>query len=44
MQRKRYDAAFKAKAGLVAVKGLKTINEVAARYGVASEHGNEMER
>ncbi len=30
MQREEYDAVFKAKEALEAVKGLKTINEVAA--------------
>jgi len=34
MQRKRYDASFKAKVALELVKGLKTVNEVAAEYGV----------
>lgn len=34
MQRKKYDAAFKARVALELVKGLKTVNEVAADFGV----------
>ena len=34
MQRKKYSAAFKAKIALEAVKGLKTINEIAGESGV----------
>lgn len=34
MQRRKYDAAFKAGAALELVKGLKTVNEVAADFGV----------
>lgn len=34
MQRKKYDATFKAKVALELVKGLKTVNEVAADFGV----------
>jgi putative transposase len=34
MQRKKYDATFKARAALELVKGLKTVNEVAADFGV----------
>ena len=34
MQRKKYDAIFKARVALEAVKGLKTINEIAGEYGV----------
>ncbi len=33
-QRKRYSAAFKARVALDAVKGLKTVNELASTYGV----------
>ena len=32
--RKRYSAAFKAKVAVEAVKGQKTLNELAAEYGV----------
>ena len=35
--RKRYDAAFKAKVALAAVRGDKTISELASHYAV---HGN----
>ena len=34
MQRKKYSAEFKAKIALEAVKGLKTINEIAGETGV----------
>jgi len=34
MQRKKYDGPFKAKVALEVVKGLKTINEIAADFGV----------
>ena len=34
MQRKKYSAEFKAKVALEAVKGLKTVNEIAGDYGV----------
>lgn len=34
MQRKKYDAAFKARVALELAKGLKTVNEVAADFGV----------
>lgn len=34
MQRKKYDAAFKGRVALEAISGFKTINEVAAEYGV----------
>lgn len=34
MQRKKHDPAFKAKVALEVVKGLKTVNEIAADYGV----------
>ena len=33
-QRKRYSAEFKARVALEAVKGLKTVNELASTYGV----------
>ena len=33
-QRKRYSAEFKARVALDAVKGLKTVNELASIYGV----------
>jgi transposase-like protein len=33
-QRKRYSAEFKARVALDAVKGLKTVNELASTYGV----------
>jgi len=33
-KRKVYSAAFKAKIGLEAIKGLKTINEIGQEYGV----------
>jgi transposase-like protein len=35
--RKRYDSAFKARVALAAVRGDKTISELASEYGV---HGN----
>lgn len=34
MQRKKHDPAFKAKVALEVVKGLKTVNEIAADYEV----------
>lgn len=34
MQRKKYSAQFKAKVALEAVKGNKTINEIAGEFGV----------
>ena len=34
MQRKKYSASFKAKVAIEAVKGNKTINEIAGEYGV----------
>ena len=34
MQRKKHDAAFKAKVALEVVKGLKTVNEIAADFSV----------
>jgi transposase-like protein len=34
MQRKHYSAEFKAKIALEAIKGLKTINEIASEVGV----------
>lgn len=34
MQRKQHSAEFKAKVALEAVKGLKTVNELASEYGV----------
>jgi transposase-like protein len=34
MQRKKYDAAFKARVALELAKGQKTVNEVAADFGV----------
>jgi transposase-like protein len=34
MQRKYYSAEFKAKIALEAIKGLKTINEIASEVGV----------
>jgi putative transposase len=33
-QRKRYSAEFKARVALEALKGLKTVNELASTYGV----------
>jgi putative transposase len=33
-QRKQYSAAFKARVALEALKGLKTVNELASTYGV----------
>jgi transposase-like protein len=33
-QRKRYSAEFKARVALEALKGLKTVNELASMYGV----------
>lgn len=34
MQRKQHNAEFKAKVALEAIKGLKTVNELASEYGV----------
>lgn len=34
MQRKQHSAEFKAKVALEAIKGLKTVNELASEYGV----------
>ncbi len=34
MQRKNHDAAFKAKAALELVKGLRTVNEIASEHGL----------
>lgn len=34
MQRKKYSAQFKAKVAIEAVKGEKTINDIAGEYGV----------
>ncbi len=34
MQRKKYSAQFKAKVAIEAVKGNKTVNEIAGEYGV----------
>lgn len=34
MQRKKYDGPFKAKVALEVAKGLKTVNEIAADFGV----------
>ena len=33
-KRKSYTAAFKAKVGLEAIRGVKTINEIGQEYGV----------
>jgi len=41
MQRKKYDGPFKAKVALEVVKGLKTINEIAADFGVHPKHADE---
>jgi putative transposase len=38
-QRKRYSAEFKAKVALEAIKGQKTINELASKYGL---HPNQI--
>lgn len=34
MERKRYNAEFKAKVAIEAIKGEKTANEIAGEYGV----------
>ncbi len=34
MQRKKYSAQFKAKVAIEAVKGNKTVNDIAGEYGV----------
>ena len=34
MQRKKYSAEFKAKVALEAIKGQRTINEIASEYGI----------
>ncbi|HPB59905.1 MAG TPA: transposase [Candidatus Saccharicenans sp.] len=39
MKRKQYEAAFKARVALEAVKGEKTISQVASEYGV---HPNQV--
>jgi transposase-like protein len=33
-QRKQYNAAFKSKVALEAIKGVRTVNEIATHYGV----------
>jgi transposase-like protein len=33
-QRKQYQAAFKSKVALEAIKGVRTVNEIATHYGV----------
>lgn len=38
-QRKRYTADFKAKVALEAIKGQRTVNEIASRYGL---HPNQV--
>jgi len=37
-QRKQYQAAFKSKVALEAIKGVRTLNEIAAHYGVHPTH------
>lgn len=39
MQRKKFDPQFKAKVALEALKGQRTVNEIAAEYGV---HPNQV--
>ena len=38
MQRKRHSAELKAKVALEAIKGQKTVNEIASEYGVHPTH------
>ena len=44
MKRKRYTKEFKAKVALEAIKGQKTINEIASEYGVHSSQINDWKR
>jgi putative transposase len=44
MQRKQYSASFKAKVDLEAIKGLKTVNELASEYGVHPTQINQWKK
>jgi transposase-like protein len=44
MKRKRYTIEFKAKVALAAVKGQKTVNEIASEFGVHVSQINEWKR
>lgn len=44
MQRQQYSADFKAKVALDALKGLKTINELASEYGVHPTQINQWKK
>jgi transposase-like protein len=44
MQRKQHSAEFKAKVALEALKGLKTINELASEYGIHPTQINQWKK
>ena len=44
MKRKRYTKEFKAKVALEAVKGQKTVNQIASEFGVHSSQINDWKR
>ena len=44
MQRQKYSASFKAKIALEAIKGLKTINEIAGESPSTSDSNSTMEK
>jgi transposase len=44
MKRKRYTKEFKAKVALEAIKGQKTVNEIASEFGVHVSQINEWKR
>ena len=44
MKRKRYTKEFKAKVALEAIKGQKTVNEIASEFGVHTSQINDWKR
>ena len=44
MKRKRYTKEFKAKVALEAIKGQKTVNEIASEFGIHSSQINDWKR
>ena len=44
MKRKRYTKDFKAKVALEAIKGQKTVNEIASEFGVHTSQVNDWKR